>query len=68
MKEDVYIYYVRKNKMRNIRTNTHLRIHVLLLNDINDEDTEHDTWERLTNELTFLLLTLFLYSMIIVSY
>lgn len=65
MKEDVYIYYVRKNKMRNIRTNTHLRIHVLLLNDINDEDTEHDTWERLTNELTFLLLTLFLYSMII---
>lgn len=65
MKEDVYIYYVRKNKMRNIRTNTHLRIHVLLLNDINDEDTEHGTWERLTNELTFLLLTLFLYSMII---
>lgn len=43
MKEDVYIYYVRKNKMRNIRTNTHLRIHVLLLNDINDKDTEHDT-------------------------
>lgn len=65
MKEDVYIYYVRKNKMRNIRTNTHLRIHVLLLNDINDKDTEHDTQERLTNELMFLLLTLFLYSMII---
>lgn len=27
--EDVYIYYVRKNKMKNIRTNTHL----LLLNE-----------------------------------
>lgn len=37
MKEDVYICYVRKNKMKNIRTNTPLRVYVLLLNDINGE-------------------------------
>lgn len=37
IKEDVYIYYVSKNKMKNIRTNTHLWIYVLLLNDINGE-------------------------------
>lgn len=63
MKEDVYICYVRKNKMKNIRTNTPLR--VLLLNDINGESRWHRAWyvsvrKIWSNKLTFLLLTLLL--------